>query len=76
MQESPSDDAARAFPLSGREGGNIGLSIQKINDGNCLNEKFTLSVTALSDLANAQRNVLGRVIIVWIGPGWPLLTGP
>jgi hypothetical protein len=30
----------------------------------------------LSDLANAQRNVLGRVIIVWIGPGWPLLTGP
>jgi len=74
--KSPSDDAARAFPLSGHGGENIGLSIQKIDDGNCLDEKFTLSVTALSDLANAQMDVLGRVILVWIGPGWPLLTGP
>ena len=33
-------------------------------------------MTAFTDLATAQRNAPGRVIVMWIGPGWPLLTGP
>jgi VWFA-related protein len=38
--------------------------------------RVTLSLTALNDLANAQKDVLGRVIVIWIGPGWPLQIGP
>ena len=67
---------AGALPLSGHGNTNIGLSVEKINDGNCLNDRFTLSVTALNDLATAQKNVPGRAIAIWIGPGWPLLAGP
>ncbi len=74
--KSSSDDAARAYPLAGYGGKNVGSSVEKIDDGNCLNERFTLSLTALNDLAIAQKDVLGRVIVIWIGPGWPRLTGP
>ena len=45
-------------------------------DLDCLTNRFTLSFTALYDLATEQENAPGRVIVVWIGPGWPLLTGP
>jgi VWFA-related protein len=71
-----SDDATHAFLVSGHGDKNIGLSVEKIDDGNCLNERFILSVTTLNDLAAAQKNIHGRVILVWIGPGWPVLIGP
>jgi VWFA-related protein len=74
--KSSSEDVANAQPLSGHGNSNIGLSLEKTNDGNCLNDRFTLSVSALNDLATAQKNVPGRVIVIWIGPGWPLLSGP
>jgi VWFA-related protein len=41
-----------------------------------LNQRFTLSVPAVASLAAQQEDVPGRVILVWIGPGWPLLSGP
>jgi VWFA-related protein len=41
-----------------------------------LNHRFTLSIPALADLAVQQEDVAGRVILVWIGAGWPLLSGP
>jgi len=71
-----SDQLANSQPLWGHGNTNYGLTLEKINDGNCLNDRFTLSLTALSNLAAAQVNVPGRVIVIWIGPGWPLLTGP
>jgi VWFA-related protein len=74
--KSSSNDAADADPLSGHGDKNIGSSAQKIDDGNCLNSKFILSLTALTDLALAQKDVPGRVIVIWIGPGWPRLSGP
>ena len=40
----------------------------------CLNSRFISSVMAVRNLAQAQVDVPGRVILVWIGPGWPLLT--
>ena len=74
--KGPSEDAANAYPVSGHGDHNFGFSVEKIDDGNCLSERFTLSLTALSELATAQKDVLGRVIVIWIGPGWPHLTGP
>lgn len=40
----------------------------------CLNRKFLISVSALNQLANDQANVPGRVILIWLGSGWPLLS--
>lgn len=74
--KSSPDDGAHAFPLSGHGDKNIGLSVERISDGDCLNERFILSWTALSDLTTAQKNFPGRAIVIWIGPGWPLLKGP
>jgi VWFA-related protein len=41
--------------------------------GSCLNLRFQLSVSALKRLAAEQEDVPGRVILIWIGRGWPLL---
>ena len=42
---------------------------------NCLNRRFELAITSLDRLALRQSDVPGRVILVWIGPGWPQLAG-
>jgi VWFA-related protein len=42
----------------------------------CLNQRFKRSVSALKKLAMEQEDVPGRVILIWIGPGWPLLLNP
>jgi VWFA-related protein len=44
--------------------------------GNCLNEKYQLSFTSLLEFARRQQSEPGRAILVWIGPGWPILSGP
>jgi VWFA-related protein len=41
-----------------------------------LNQRFHLSVPAAAGLAADQENVPGRAILIWIGAGWPLLSGP
>ena len=43
--------------------------------GSCLNMKYWLSFTALLGFAHQQRDVPGRAIVIWIGPGWPILSG-
>ena len=40
-----------------------------------MNQRFTLSIPALAGFAAKQEDVPGRVILVWIGAGWPLLSG-
>jgi VWFA-related protein len=42
----------------------------------CLNQRFVRSVSALRKLAIREENNPGRVILIWIGPGWPLLNNP
>lgn len=39
-------------------------------------ERFQLSLNALLDLANREATRPGRKIILWVSPGWPLLSGP
>ena len=34
-----------------------------------------MSIAALNKIAVQQEDVPGRVIMIWIGPGWPLLAG-
>ena len=43
--------------------------------GNCENRRYRLSISQLNRLAKQQVNTPGRVILIWIGAGWPQLTG-
>ena len=40
----------------------------------CKNDRFVSSVSALDQFAQEQVNIPGRVILIWIGAGWPSLT--
>jgi VWFA-related protein len=39
-------------------------------------DRFQLSMTALSQLAEREASVPGRKMVLWVSPGWPLLSGP
>lgn len=39
-------------------------------------ERFDLSMKALAQLGTSETAHPGRKLILWISPGWPLLTGP
>ncbi len=53
------------------------IAITRSNpEGSDLNQRFALSIPALASLAAEQEDVPGRAILVWIGPGWPPLSGP
>jgi VWFA-related protein len=39
-------------------------------------ERFQVSLDSLSQLATRESSRPGRKIILWISPGWPLLSGP
>jgi VWFA-related protein len=39
-------------------------------------ERFELSLQALQRLATAEATRPGRKVILWVSPGWPLLSGP
>jgi VWFA-related protein len=39
-------------------------------------DRFELSIKALQQLAAREATKPGRKIIIWVSPGWPLLSGP
>jgi VWFA-related protein len=39
-------------------------------------ERLQLSLQALGSLVDAEAQVLGRKMVIWIGPGWPVPSGP
>ena len=39
-------------------------------------DRFQLSMSTLNLLAAKEKNQPGRKIVVWISPGWPILSGP
>jgi VWFA-related protein len=39
-------------------------------------ERFELSIKALYQLVNREAAVPGRKFIIWLSPGWPVLSGP
>ena len=41
---------------------------------NCLNQRFVTSISALTRFAKLQIDIPGRVILIWLGSGWPLLN--
>jgi len=61
---------AAAYTLGGMSGTRAEAQQELI----CKNERFVESVSALSGLARKQKDVPGRAILIWFGPGWPMLT--
>ena len=41
---------------------------------NCLKAHFRDSVAALEGIAQQQKKIGGRTILIWVGQGWPLLS--
>jgi VWFA-related protein len=39
-------------------------------------ERFQLSLQALFRLIDREASQPGRKLVIWVGPGWPLLSGP
>jgi VWFA-related protein len=39
-------------------------------------ERMTLSLNALRRLTEAEEGQPGRKLVLWVSPGWPLLSGP
>jgi VWFA-related protein len=39
-------------------------------------DRFELSMRALNSIAAFEANKPGKKILVWVSPGWPLLSGP
>ncbi len=39
-------------------------------------DRFNLSINALQSLSASQAKLPGRKLILWVSPGWPLLSGP
>jgi VWFA-related protein len=39
-------------------------------------ERFSLSQKSLGMLATAEARLPGRKLVIWISPGWPILSGP
>ena len=69
-QQDHGNETAAAYTLGGM-GGTRAESQQQLI---CKNERFVKSINALSELARKQMDVPGRVILIWLGPGWPMLT--
>lgn len=39
-------------------------------------ERFSLSLSALNQVAAREASIPGRKLVLWVSPGWPLLSGP
>lgn len=44
--------------------------------GTCENRRFKHSIAQLNYFAKQQADARGKDLLIWIGPGWPELSGP
>jgi VWFA-related protein len=66
---NPNDRTMRAVWMPGTVSG-----VDSSKELNCLNQRFVTSISALTRFAKLQIDIPGRVILVWLGSGWPLLN--
>ncbi len=66
---NPNDRTTRAVWMPGTVSG-----VDSSKELNCLNQRFVTSISALTRFAKLQIDIPGRVILIWMGSGWPLLN--
>jgi VWFA-related protein len=54
--------------------GQAGIGDRAVSVAKCLEVHFRDSIAALEGIAAQQKNIGGRTILIWAGPGWPLLS--
>jgi VWFA-related protein len=54
----------------------VGLRTIRRSSAYGASDRFNLSIQALRELASREAQRPGRKIILWVSPGWPLLSGP
>ena len=54
--------------------GQSGIGGRAVSIAQCLEVHFRDSIAVLDGIAAQQKNVGGRTILIWVGPGWPLLS--
>jgi VWFA-related protein len=76
--ECASSDAGPEIAVHAAILGSPGTRVVKssVADSECLNQRFRQSVGVLMRLAQQQVEAPGHAIVIWTGPGWPLLVGP
>ena len=73
-QNSTSDGKVMAAALDKAE---IGLRVLNRSTGFYgADERLQISLQSLGQLAGSMARVPGRKVILWLSPGWPLLSGP
>ncbi len=55
---------------------NVGLRDIRRSSQFQLSDRFNLSMTGLSSLVASEAKLPGRKLILWVSPGWPILSGP
>lgn len=51
-----------------------GIGPRAVGVAECLQAHFKDSIAALDGIAQQQKTLGGRTILVWMGPGWPILS--
>jgi VWFA-related protein len=75
MQNDSSRDGKQLFAIFDQHETAI-RSIRRSNGFYGAEERFDLSMKALASIAAKETQEPGRKMLVWISPGWPLLSGP
>jgi VWFA-related protein len=72
----PVDSAMVAVAKGGGAGAPVDSSTEPhgADAANCLQVHFKDSLAALDGIAQQQLSLGGRTILIWVGPGWPLVS--
>ena len=75
VQPRPSLDGNALVGIVEKIKGSVS-SINPAMGGQGLVERYQLSVRQLEAIAENRATQPGRKLLIWVGPGWPLLDGP
>lgn len=75
VQPAPSEDGNAMVAMLDQVKGGVRI-ISSAMGGEGLLERFQRSVRQLTSIAENEAAKPGRKLLVWIGPGWPVLNGP
>lgn len=76
IQEGSSDGNALSASLDQADIGLRGASVRRSSGIYGAEERVQLSLRTLQQLAAREAARPGRKIVLWVSPGWPLLSGP
>jgi VWFA-related protein len=75
IEAQPSTDGTALAAQLDKAGSRL-RSIGRSAGANGAIERFQLSVQTLTEIVKSLASSPGRKVLIWAGPGWPLLIGP